>query len=401
MTQTSTREDAKDVISSGDIVVTVEKSVEFDNNEDNFVVKENTAEGEINSVEETQAKQITGENSSLEHEQDQNILMESKDNEENRLFEQFNANPQLGFQPLCQYFDIEDNSCEIAHLFRSDERINTEALSRFFELPASEDVLFNYILCVKLKNDFLEAFRNFLDGPLLIPSSTDGIEQYIKVFANSYSYLRSGGNFTSDVSYFMAYGLLLLNKNLNEKGHPKFTQKQFIKSIRVSINFKLAPSNLLIEYFDSVRTDPLRSSNLFFTFEIPSMEGKLKKKTDHLGSKWTSHYFSLSNKCLYYFEGDQKKGNPIGMVQLLNVEVISVISSQQHRIKIKSQDDIIFIKYKKGKPVFLEGIKWIKLEAPTRINRNKWLREIKKSGMLAMFDEETPDGMVPSIVYVE
>jgi hypothetical protein len=128
----------------------------------------------------------------------------------------------------------------------------------------------------------------------------------------------------------------------------------------------------------------------FLALSGPKLRGPLAKRRSGIFSKWTSHYFVLTEGCLYYFK-DQKASSadagPAGMIQLVEVDIRPV---DNDKIQLSAtKGSLQYVKFEKKKPPEMVGhVQVLLLKASSEKTRDKWLYRIRKSYVHANFTGE-------------
>lgn len=171
--------------------------------------------------------------------------------------------------------------------------------------------------------DLVNALRMFLRS-FVLPGESQQIDRMIETFALRYCFCNPGIFSCSDTCYVLSFSIIMLNTGLhnpNVKDKPSI--EKFIMMNKGLDNGQDLPQELLTNYYDSIKRDPLPrpedGSDLAETFFSPDHQGWLVKE----GGKhknWKKRWFILTDNCLYYFKSPQDKG-PKGIIPLENLQI--------------------------------------------------------------------------------
>jgi hypothetical protein len=172
------------------------------------------------------------------------------------------------------------------------------------------------------------------------------------------------------------------------------TVSAFITNVRGALPAQTVSDATLAEIYESIRSAPFtfRQTNgdEFLALAAPKLRGTLKKRRNTIFSCWTTHYFVLTEGCLYYFRDNRPASadsGPLGVFQLVNVEIQSI---ENNKIQILAKNgDLQYVKFKRKGPQLVRGVTTIILRASSKKRREKWLYRIRTSYVFANFTGET------------
>jgi hypothetical protein len=163
---------------------------------------------------------------------------------------------------------------------------------------------------------------------------------------------------------------------------------QFIANVRGAISEQAMSDSELTELYNSIRNDPFQfkqsDDDQVFALAAPKLRGSLDRRHSGFIARWTTRYFVLTDGCLYYFPGAGQTDEPLGVLQLIGVNVLPLKDNQIQIVTIEHQ--LQFVKFRKRKPVFIPGVKQMVLRAEDRELRDKWLYRIRTTCVYANFN---------------
>lgn len=305
----------------------------------------------------------------------------------------FNVKQRTGIPLLCSAFGVPNEPKYIAHILHSAEGLMSDKIGIFFSKKENEAILEAYFNELELRLPILKAMRVALSSSFRLPGEGQQISQIVDVFAKVYLQQNKNISMSLDLTTIMAYALILLNSDLHNASNPrKMKLFQFINNLRGA---GLKDSDFsdygLTQIYNEIRDVPFVFNQVasdFLALSAPQQKGYLKKKSSSWKSVWTRHYFVLANSCLYYFIDNSNKNSdrPKGVVQLVSVEATP--GRNDTDLKISSETELQFIKFKKRRPDLIYGLKSMTLRAPTKQLRDKWLYRIKTSIVFLNFSNE-------------
>lgn len=115
----------------------------------------------------------------------------------------------------------------------------------------------------------------------------------------------------------------------------------------------------------------------------------MKRKRDKWNSGWSRHFFVLTNSCLYYFlnESPENKDRPLGMIQLVGVE-ISMFPGDATKIIIDGHEGHIqYIKFT-PMPKMMEETARIFLKFDDAASAKNWFLRLRQGTIVSNFSEQ-------------
>lgn len=301
----------------------------------------------------------------------------------------YQFNTRKNVSKLCSYFNAEETPEGIAHVIRSTKGLNGEVIGDYLGKKENLKILSAYFMEVDMKCGYIEAMRRSLSGPMFLPGEGQIIDRILQEFANCYVQQNPGKYSNADELYVLSFALVMLNSDLHNRNvQNRMTVKDFIRNTRHLLSASDVTDKELTEMYNEIQSTPFsftNHSNDFWWEVAPKIRGYLQKRSEHSFTKWTKKYFVLTNSCLYYFRDDNpaNEGNPLGVIQLTEVEVNA--DKDPLTIKITAvNDEISYVKFKKI-PKAVKGIKKISFKAPDRASASRWLHRIKKSAIMSNF----------------
>jgi hypothetical protein len=172
------------------------------------------------------------------------------------------------------------------------------------------------------------------------------------------------------------------------------TVADFLENVSGPLTGASLTSDDLVEIYNSIKSEPFTFKNTdgdqMLALCAPRLKGELEKKSSAMLSRWTKHFFVLSQSCLYYFaNGSQHMADPepLGVIQLISVLVEPLRQTELRISGIAS--DLQYVKFRPHRPAsYCPGIKWMLFRAVNTAVRDKWLYRIKTSVVFLNFTGE-------------
>jgi len=182
-----------------------------------------------------------------------------KENEQRDVISLFNMNPHENIEALCRHFRMEPTPHNIAHLFHSTRGLNGQQIGIFLARRGSEDILNEYFMKFDLMRPFIDALREALGGPMVLPGEAQLIDRIIMSFGSCYFRQNPGSFLSEDVPVFLAYALIMLNSDLHS---PHVQEKMSAKDFKRNIKGSLPHGNLITDstidqMYQSVQQNPI------------------------------------------------------------------------------------------------------------------------------------------------
>ena len=321
-----------------------------------------------------------------------------KEDELSEAIYNFNIQPKKGILKLCDFFHLPHSPESMAHILHTTCGLMSEKIGEYLANEKNEQVLLCYFKELDLKTTFMMAIRKALSGSLRLPGEAEQIDRIVQGFAKVYVSSNPNVFKNVDVAYILAFALIMLNSDLhNPNMQKKMTSKEFIENIRGVLKPDDISDESLHEMFQDIKENQFTFGNTskdeFLALSAPKLHGFLRKKAKKWNSYWTTHFFVLANSCLYYFKSDspENKDDPIGMIQLVSVNV-SLSPNKPNRIIISStQGPIQYVRFDQKKPELMNDINEIYLEAPSIHAAEKWYYKINHSIVYSNFGNENTE----------
>ena len=305
----------------------------------------------------------------------------------------FNTSPEEGISDLISVCGSDGTPYSVADLLKTVPGLLPEVIGEFLSSRDHAEVTIAFFHTMNLEGSMTQAMHTALSSTLKLPAEGDAIDRIMQIFALCYTVQNPTVFPSTDAAHIMAFALLLLNSDLhNPKQKAKMSANQFIFNIRGALDPDVMSDAQLERMFNEIRDHPIVLSggdDNVMALSAPKLKGKLKKKCNGCMASWKEHFFVLANSCLYYFASRHHE-SPLGMVQLVEVDAVM---TKPKEIQIFSKTGHLqYVEFKKGGPVALTNIVWIKLVAPNVESGNKWFYRIKQSIIIVNFSS-TPNTM--------
>lgn len=327
-----------------------------------------------------------------EHASDEQIqsLLEEEDRRIEAVY-QFNANPRRNVAVLCRHFQREANPRNIAVILHETPGLLGEKIGEFLVHPDNEIYLKEYFRVIDLHVDFLEALRRSLSGPFFMPGEAQQVERTVQALSEVYIEQNPGVFGDINDAVILGFALIMLNTDLLKPNVThKMTVDQFIANTMGALMRSSISADHLTHMYESLKTNPFAfapKSNDFMALCAPKLRGWLKKKSEHFMGSWKAHYFVLATSCLYYFKDTsvESKDNPLGMIQLTEVDITQDPRSPLRFFITARGDQIQYVKLGGGIPKIVPGLKTIQFEAKAKEDATNWLLRLKRSVAMSSF----------------
>jgi hypothetical protein len=223
--------------------------------------------------------------------------------------------------------------------------------------------------------------RRGLSGPFFMPGEAQQVERTMQSLSEAFEH--------SDDPVVVT--LVMLNTNVLKPGVTRtMTCAKFIENTSRALEHSVVTPEQLAEMFELLKNEPFvfaPGTNEFMALSAPKFHGFLRKRTTRFGGLWAQHFFVLANSCLFYFKDNTPacKDQPLGMIQLVDVEVAAEPQSALQFTIVSTGERIQYVKFGRAKnvpPTIVERVMSIRFEAPTTQARD---------GSLAMISCEWGD----------
>jgi hypothetical protein len=258
-----------------------------------------------------------------------------------------------------------------------------------------------------LRYPFLTALREALNSSFHLPGEAEQIDRIVQTWAFCWVAANPDSTLTGESAYVLAFAVVMLNSDLhNPQVKHRMTVEKFISNLRGALGIHGINDAELTQIYESIRDEQFTLKHSrgdeFLALSGPRLRGTLAKKRSNFFSVWTTHYFVLTEGCLYYFKDNHESSEdvgPLGVIQLVNVDIQPV---QDNKIQITSTEGSLqYVKFEKRKPPeMVKDVSALLLKAPSTKTRDKWLYRIKTSYVHATFTGEvgtTPLGDLKSV----
>jgi hypothetical protein len=148
------------------------------------------------------------------------------------------------------------------------------------------------------------------------------------------------------------------------------------------------PASELVELYNQVKADQIKfagdTKSECLALTAPKLSGPLLKRGRGFFGRWNRYYFVLTLSFLYYFESTRALSDmPLGVI---DVSEVNVQPLEEDQLVILAQgEEIRYVKFLRGKPVPVRGVREIQLKAPSMSRRNKWIYRIRTWGVYTGF----------------
>ena len=314
----------------------------------------------------------------------------------------FNTNPSKGISLLCQAFRVSPTPKGIANILHVAPGLLSTRVGEFLAKRENQEILTAYFMQIDLHCPFVQALRIALSGSLHLPGEGEQIDRIVQTWAQCYVSCNPECGMDGDHAYILAFACVLLNSDLhNPIVKRRMTVDEFIENVRGAVPATAIPDEMLRGIYNEIKEKPFQFKSSdpdeFFALAAPRVKGELEKKSSSWASKWTSHFFVLTNSCVYYFKDSQQisADSPQGMIQLVGVRVSAV---EDDRIEIEAiRGDLQYVKFKRRKPEMVKNVKSMQFRAASRRIRDKWLYRLKGSCVYSNFTGDAGTGQLSDV----
>jgi hypothetical protein len=223
----------------------------------------------------------------------------------------FNLKPSDARRYLIDQNVITDDPVNFALWISSTPRLSKRRIGEFI---GKEDDL-NQQCCAALFASYdlqgsLDMALRQLMRQFRLPGEAQQIDRILQQFAEQYAQQNPDSQFSSETVYVLAFSVILLNTDLHNPSippHKKMTLEQFISNNRGIHDGRDIDRDYLVGLYERVQQQEIRMDEQdmweseVVTFMAPIMSGWLSKKSDGLLGPWKTHWFVLTDGCLYYF----------------------------------------------------------------------------------------------------
>ena len=315
-----------------------------------------------------------------------------RENELNDAIYRFNVKPHRGISVLCSVLGVDPTPQNIAHLMHTVNGLEGIKIGNFLSRPENTEILKCYFREINLKQPILPALRRAFAGRMTIPQDSDNIDRTVEQFAAVYLEQNPETKLDLDSIHLLCFSIIMLNTDLHLPKIPRrMTPIDFINNLRGGVSAEQISDAELVHIYNDLKANELQfsgSSRVTLALCAPEIKGYLSKKTDGFFSFWTTHFFVLTDSCLYYFDkpGDQ---SPIGVLKLADVNV-SICDQEKRRILIDAGRNFVqYVKYKKTGPLLISGVKRVWLEVQEKATFEKWFYRLRQSVVLSNFNNQS------------
>jgi hypothetical protein len=312
---------------------------------------------------------------------------------------EFNCKPSRGVPALCAAYKLEPTPRSIAHCLHIVPGLLSEQIGQYLASPENTEVLKAYFLELVLPPSFLDALRQALNSSLHLPGEGEQIDHIVQVWAECWVIQNKDScKFSGEEAYILAFAAVLLNSDLHNPAVPHhMSLSQFITNVRGAISEDALSDHELTEIYNSIRSEEFQfkrsEGDALFALACPSLRGTLEKRLSGLIPRWRPYYYVLTDGCLYYFPESRQTQEPLGMIQLIGVDVEA---QRETYIQISTTEACLqVVKFRKRKPELVRGVKSVVLRAPDEETRDKWLYRIRTTCVFAGFNPG--DGSPPTM----
>ena len=316
----------------------------------------------------------------------------ARENELNDAIYRFNVKPHRGISVLCSVLGVDMNPENIAHLMHTVNGLEGIKIGDFLSRPENQSILKAYYREIDLRKPILPALRAALGGRMTLPQDSDSIDRTVEQFAVVYLEQNPGTKLDFDSIHLLCFSIIMLNTDLHAPRIPRrMTHLDFINNIRGCIPPEIINDTDLIRIYDDLKANELRfSGNSRVTMALcaPEIKGELEKKTNGFFSVWTSHFFVLTDSCLYYFDKPSDVA-PVGLIKLADVSV-TIVDQAKCRILIDGGNrPIQYVKYRKQGPQLISTVYKIWLEIKDKPKFEKWFYRLRQSVVFSNFNNQS------------
>jgi hypothetical protein len=204
-------------------------------------------------------------------------------------------------------------------------------------------------------------------------------EQNPRVFENA-----------GDVLY-LAYALLLLNTELQkEDRRDKITCDEFLEIVGNAIGHSRIPKDHLARAYNKLNERPFEFPPKPFSFLgrcAPKKQGWLRKRNSWSIGVPSRHFFVLKDGELTCFdEWEKKKHNePIGKIQLTNVDVSEDPRSPIRFYLMARKEEISYVRLKGGQVEDVHGIQVMVFEGRSKEIADGWVVKLRRAAVMVHF----------------
>jgi hypothetical protein len=312
---------------------------------------------------------------------------------------EFNHSPKRGITRLCAALRIPEEPEAIAHVFHTLSGLLTSQIGEFLSRQANRPILTAFFAELDLTGPFLLQMRKAIQSNLRLPAEGEKIDRILEGWASAWVRCNPDCGIRVDDAHVLAYAALLLNGDLhNPVSRTKMTRDQFIASVRITLQQSeyIVPDSVLDDIYQSIAAEKFafkeHDDSGFMALTAPKLKGTLRKKSDAVFSKWTQHYFVLTNSSLYYFRNSHElsQDSPQGMVELVGV---SIGALGDDTIVVSSvQNALTYVKFSRKGPQLVRTVRSMFLRARSTTMRDKWLYRIRTS---SVYSQSTGQSGVP------
>jgi hypothetical protein len=310
----------------------------------------------------------------------------------------FNTDPIGNIVAFCAHFSTPVTPPNVAELFHRFDGFSPVKLATFLLTPGNEAFCRAFFDGFDLQCDFLVCLRRCLCGKFALPPEHEAFERAIRAVATAFIAQNPTVFQSVDNAVTLAYAFVMTNTKLTAaKG--RIGRDEFLaKTVPVLAGSSITPLQLGT-MFDALAKAPFffRGGGDFMTACAPILRGWLKKREGRFGSRAKNRFCVLAGACLYYFKDNTpaSEDKPLGMIQLTSVGIIFDTTVPLKFAVVTTATELQIVKFKKGPPKIVRGIKKIEFEARTVEIREKWSSRLAKSVSLSGL--MTEDGETPSL----
>lgn len=313
----------------------------------------------------------------------------------------FNVRPITGILHLVSVLGADRSPQSIAHIMHMMNGLEGTKIGEYLSKPENAEILRCYFRELDLRKPFLESMRVALSGRMQLPQESNAIDQCLTIFAEIYCEQNTDTKLDFNSANILAVSVVMLNTDLHSPNIlRRMTPINFISNIRGCLNQESISDMELVAMYNDIKEHEFMysgKSRVTLALCAPEIKGWLAKKQDSWRSYWTQHFFVLTNSCLYYFPKAGNDTDPLGIIQLTDVQ-ITEHDPEKHRILIDAGTrEIQYVKFQKRRPTRIGGVKRIFLEVRDG-DYHKWFYRIRQSVVYSNFNNQSSAHMGRNLV---
>lgn len=304
----------------------------------------------------------------------------------------FNVKPRNGIIHLMSALGSDGSPQSIAHIMHMMNGLEGQKIGEYLAKPDNAEILRCYFRELNLRLPFLQAMRSALSGRMQLPQESNSIDQCLTIFAEIYCEQNPETKLDFNTANILAVSIIMLNTDLHSPNVPRrMTPLNFISNIRGCLSADTIPDMELVNMYNDIKEREFMYSGLSrvtMALCAPEIKGWLSKKQDSWTSYWTQHFFILTNSCLYYFPKAGGETDPLGIIQLTDVQVTESDPAKKRILIDAGKGEIQYVKFQKKRPTRINGVKRIFLEVKEG-NYQKWFYRMRQSVVYSNFNNQS------------